>query len=49
MLGISYPTIKKWILEGKIKTTQTPGGHHRLSQASLRPFLKADSARPDPD
>lgn len=49
MLGISYPTIKKWILEGKIKTTQTPGGHHRLSQASLRPFLQADSARPDPD
>lgn len=48
MLGISYPTIKKWILEGKIKTTQTPGGHHRLTQASLRPFLQADSARPDP-
>lgn len=49
MLGISYPTIKKWILEGKIKTAQTPGGHHRLSQASLRPFLQADSARPDSD
>lgn len=49
MLGISYPTIKKWILEGKIKTVQTPGGHHRLSQSSLRPFLKADNARPDPD
>jgi molybdopterin-binding protein len=49
MLGISYPTIKKWILEGKIKTTQTPGGHHRLSQANLRPFLHADNAKPDPD
>ena len=49
MLGISYPAIKKWILEGKIRTTQTPGGHHRLSQASLRPFLKADSARAEPD
>lgn len=49
MLGISYPTIKKWILEGKIMTTQTPGGHHRLSQANLRPFLKADNARPNPD
>jgi len=49
MLGISYPTIKKWILEGKIKTVQTPGGHHRLSESSLRPFLKADNARPDPD
>ncbi len=49
MLGISYPAIKKWILEGKIKTTQTPGGHHRLSQANLRPFLEADSARREPD
>lgn len=48
MLGISYPAIKKWILEGKIKTTVTPGGHHRLSQANLRPFLDADNARPDP-
>lgn len=47
MLGISYPAIKKWILEGKIKTTRTPGGHHRLSQASLRPFVQADNARPD--
>lgn len=47
MLGISYPTIKKWILEGKIKTVQTPGGHHRLSRVSLKPFLKADGARPE--
>jgi molybdopterin-binding protein len=49
MLGISYPTIKKWILQGKIKTTQTPGGHHRLSQTTLRPFLEADNARKDWD
>lgn len=47
MLGISYPAIKKWILEGKIKTVQTPGGHHRLSRASLKPLLKADRARPE--
>jgi len=49
MLGISYPAIKKWILQGKIKTTRTPGGHHRLSQSSLRSFLAADDAHPDPD
>lgn len=45
MLGISYPTIKKWILNGKLKTTLTPGGHHRLTVASLRPFLEADATR----
>ena len=46
MLGISYPTIKKWILDGKLKTIHTPGGHHRLSEASLRPFLEADGKKP---
>lgn len=47
MLGISYPSIKKWILEGKLKSVKTPGGHHRLTLASLRPFLKFDSSRPE--
>jgi molybdopterin-binding protein len=46
MLGISYPTIKKWILDGKLKTTTTPGGHHRLSLASLKPFLEKDGDKP---
>jgi molybdopterin-binding protein len=45
MLGISYPAIKKWILNGKLKTNLTPGGHHRLTIASLRPFLEADATR----
>ena len=49
MLGISYPAIKKWILEGKLPTRRTPGGHHRLSLADLRPFLAADSHRPEPE
>jgi molybdopterin-binding protein len=46
MLGISYPTIKNWILSGKLKTIRTPGGHHRLTAASLRPFLQSDGMRP---
>lgn len=47
MLGISYPAIKKWILDGKLKTIRTPGGHHRLSAASLRPFLQKDRTKPE--
>lgn len=39
LLGVSYPTIKKWILAGKLKTTVTPGGHHRVPAAALNPFL----------
>ncbi len=47
MLGISYPTIKKWILDGRLKTVQTPGGHHRISESSLRPFLAKDALKPE--
>lgn len=49
MLGISYPAIKNWILSGKLKTVRTPGGHHRLSAASLKPFLEADGKLPEPE
>lgn len=46
MLGISYPTIKQWILNGKLKTKQTPGGHHRITESTLRPFLAKDKEKP---
>ena len=45
MLGISYPTIKQWILTGKLRSRTTPGGHHRISQSALKPFLDKDSDR----
>ncbi|WP_419805331.1 TOBE domain-containing protein [Terriglobus sp.] len=47
LLGISYPTIKQWILQGKLPTVPTPGGHHRIAQASLQPFLERDEERPE--
>jgi molybdopterin-binding protein len=46
MLGISYPTIKQWILSGKLKTVTTPGGHHRISEPTLKPFLKRNEMAP---
>jgi molybdopterin-binding protein len=45
MIGISYPTIKHWILTGKLKTVQTAGGHHRISEATLKPFLAKDKQK----
>ena len=45
MLGISYPTIKQWILAGKLRSRTTPGGHHRISQSALKPFLERDTDR----
>src|SRR5882762_1896816 len=46
LLGVSYATIKQWILSGKLKTVQTPGGHHRISEPALRPFLAKDKQKP---
>jgi molybdopterin-binding protein len=46
LLGVSYATVKQWILNGKLKTVQTPGGHHRVSEAALRPFLQKDTMKP---
>ena len=46
LLGVSYPSIKQWILSGKLKTVQTPGGHHRIAQSALKPFLDKDKTRP---
>ena len=46
LVGVSYPTIKQWILSGKLKTVQTAGGHHRVAEAALKPFLAKDRAKP---
>lgn len=45
MIGVSYPTIKQWILAGKLKTVTTPGGHHRVSEAALRPLIERDKQK----
>jgi molybdopterin-binding protein len=46
LLGISYPAIKQWILAGKLQTKKTPGGHHRIAESALKPFLAEDSKKP---
>jgi molybdopterin-binding protein len=44
-MGIGYSTLKQWIFQGKVRTTTTPGGHHRLSDAEVDRLL----ARQGPD
>ena len=44
--GSATRAIKQWILNGKLATVQTPGGHHRIAEATLAPFLKRDAERP---
>ncbi len=34
-LGVGYSTLKQWIYQGRVRTTQTPGGHHRVAEAEI--------------
>ena len=38
-LGVSYATLKQWIYKGTLRTVQTAGGHHRLSESEVERFL----------
>jgi molybdopterin-binding protein len=40
-IGVSYATVKQWILAGKLKSIKTPGGHHRVPQSALAPLVKS--------
>jgi len=44
-VGVSYATIKKWILAGRLKTVRTPGGHHRIPESALGPLTTAAEKR----
>lgn len=45
-LGVSYATLKQWIYKGTLRTVQTAGGHHRISEAELERFLARKGPRP---
>jgi molybdopterin-binding protein len=38
-LGIGYSTLKQWIYQGRIRTTHTAGGHHRIADAEIDRFM----------
>lgn len=48
-LRISFPTIKQWIYAGKIRSTRTPGGHHRIPQREVDRFLFRTRGKTIPD
>jgi molybdopterin-binding protein len=49
-LGIGYSTLKLWIYQGKVRTTTTAGGHHRLADAEIERLLarRPESVRGEP-
>lgn len=34
-LGVAYSTLKRWVHAGRVRTTRTEGGHHRVSEAEI--------------
>ena len=38
-LGVGYSTLKHWIRDGTVRTTQTPGGHHRISDGEIERLM----------
>jgi molybdopterin-binding protein len=38
-LGVSYSTLKQWILKGTVRTVRTDGGHHRVSDTEVERLL----------
>ena len=38
-LGVAYSTVKRWVHTGRVRTTRTEGGHHRVSDAEIARLL----------
>jgi molybdopterin-binding protein len=38
-LGVAYSTLKRWVHSGRVRTTRTAGGHHRISDAEIDRLL----------
>ena len=38
-LGVGYSTFKRWIHTGRVRTTRTEGGHHRISDSEVDRLL----------
>ena len=55
-VGVGYSTFKRWVLAGRVRTTRTEGGHHRVAEAELdrlaakqNPDGKRRASLADPD
>jgi molybdopterin-binding protein len=38
-LGVAYSTLKRWVHTGRVRTTRTEGGHHRVADAEIERLL----------
>ncbi|HEY9239302.1 MAG TPA: helix-turn-helix domain-containing protein, partial [Burkholderiaceae bacterium] len=48
LLGVSKPTVQRWVDSGHLKAWKTVGRHRRIELASLRAFIAAQSPQAPP-
>ena len=49
VLGVSYASLKQWIYHGELKSVQTPGGHHRISESEIDRLLPRVAVKGKPE
>jgi molybdopterin-binding protein len=47
-VGVGYSTFKQWIYQGSVRTTRTPGGHHRVAVTEVERLLANAGHLPQP-
>ena len=45
-LGIGYSTLKQWIYQGRVRTSTTTGGHHRIADVEVDRLLAPAASAP---
>jgi molybdopterin-binding protein len=45
-LGVGYSTLKQWIYTGRVRTTTTAGGHHRVAETEIDRLLAKGGGEP---
>ena len=47
-LGVAYSTLKRWVHTGKVRTSRTEGGHHRVAESEIERLIarQQPSAKP---
>jgi molybdopterin-binding protein len=44
-LGVGYSTLKQWIYDGSVRTTQTNGGHHRIAESEITRLMLSEKKK----
>ena len=45
-LGVGYSTLKQWIYQGRVRTTTTAGGHHRVADVEIDRLIARQPPKP---